>query len=77
MVRNSQLPSEFDNWFGIVEAAQELKIHPVSLRRLIKSKAFPGWIKFSGKYLVQRDTLDKFKLGYDSRPGRKPIGRLL
>jgi len=58
------------------EAARILRIHPQSLRRLIKQKKVPA-ILFAGKYLIERDKLEMFQANYDPRPGRKPIRRLL
>ena len=66
----------FDNYIDLVEAARELNIHPQSLRRLIKQRKVPALI-FAGKYLIARDKLEMFKTNYDTRPGRKPIRRLL
>ena len=66
----------FDNYLDLVEAARILRIHPQSLRRLIKQKKVPA-ILFAGKYLIERDKLEMFQANYDPRPGRKPIRRLL
>jgi excisionase family DNA binding protein len=66
----------FDNYLDLVEAAQILRIHPQSLRRLIKQKKIPA-VLFAGKYLIERDKLEMFKANYDPRPGRKPVRRLL
>ncbi len=60
----------------LIEAAQELGIHPQSLRRLVKDGKIPAR-KFAGKYLIERDKLEMFKANYDPRPGRKPIRRLI
>jgi excisionase family DNA binding protein len=68
--------SPFDNFLDLVEAARILRIHPQSLRRLIKQKKIPA-VLFAGKYLIERDKLEMFKANYDPRPGRKPIRRLL
>ena len=66
----------FDNYLDLVEAARILRIHPQSLRRLIKQKKVPA-VLFAGKYLIERDKLEMFKANYDPRPGRKPVRRLL
>ncbi len=66
----------FDNYLDLVEAARILRIHPQSLRRLIKQKKVPA-VLFAGKYLIERSKLEMFKANYDPRPGRKPIRRLL
>jgi len=68
--------SPFDNYLDLVEAARILRIHPQSLRRLIKQKKVPALL-FAGKYLIERDKLEMFQSNYDPRPGRKPIRRLL
>ncbi len=66
----------FDNYLDLVDAARILRIHPQSLRRLIKQRKVPA-VLFAGKYLIERDKLEMFKANYDPRPGRKPIRRLL
>ena len=66
----------FENYLDLVESARILRIHPQSLRRLIKQKKVPA-VLFAGKYLIERDKLEMFKANYDPRPGRKPIRRLL
>ena len=68
--------SPFDNYLDLVEAARILRIHPQSLRRLIKQRKMPA-VLFAGKYLIERDKLEMFKANYDPRPGRKPVRRLL
>ncbi len=68
--------SPFDSYLDLVEAARELRIHPQSLRRLIKQGRVPATL-FAGKYLLERDQLRLFKSSYDPRPGRKPIRRLI
>jgi excisionase family DNA binding protein len=68
--------SPFADYLDLVEAARVLNIHPQSLRRLIKQKKVPA-ILFAGKYLIHRDELNQFRAGYDPRPGRKAIRRLL
>lgn len=65
----------FENYLDLVDAARVLKIHPQSLRRLIKQGRVPA-VLFAGKYLIERDALNQFKAGYDRRPGRKTIRRL-
>ena len=66
----------FEDYLDLVEAARILRIHPQSLRRLIKQKKVPA-VLFAGKYLIERAKLEMFKANYDPRPGRKPIRRLL
>ena len=66
----------FDNYLDLVDAARALNIHPQSLRRLIKQKKVPA-VMFAGKYLIERTSLNQLKSGYDPRPGRKVIRRLL
>ncbi len=68
--------SPFDDYLDLVESARILRIHPQSLRRLIKQGKVPATL-FAGKYLIERDKLEMFKANYDPRPGRKPIRRLL
>ena len=44
--------SPFDNYLDLVEAARILRIHPQSLRRLIKQKKLPA-VFFAGRYLIE------------------------
>jgi len=75
---SDKLPPEFDDWLGLAEVARELKIHPITARRLIKGGKIPGAVLFAGKYLIHRNTLTEFKeKGYNPKPGHKPTRRLL
>jgi excisionase family DNA binding protein len=50
--------------------SRRLKIHPESVRRLIRQGKLPA-IKFGNKWLVERATLEQFASHYDPRPGNK------
>jgi excisionase family DNA binding protein len=54
----------------LLEAGSRLNIHPDSVRRLIRQGKIPAF-KFANKWLIRKDELEQFALGYDSRPGRK------
>ncbi len=69
-------PNPFEDWYDLVEAASELKMHPQSVRRLIKQGDLPARLQW-GKYLIDRETLEMFKANYDPRPGRKRSAKLL
>ncbi len=58
------------NYYDIVEAAAELKIHPQSVRRLIKKGDLAATL-FAGKYIIEEDEMRSFSQNYDPKPGRK------
>ena len=60
----------FDKFVDILEAATRLRIHPESVRRLIRAGKLPGR-KFANKWLIQKDVLEQFAARYDGRPGAK------
>lgn len=67
-----------DRYVDLIEAARMLRIHPQSLRRLVKDGTGPRARLFAGKYLILRDDLELFRAsGYSGKPGRKPGRRLL
>lgn len=59
-----------DNYADLLEAGSRLRIHPDSVRRLIRQGKIPAF-KFANKWLIRKDELEQFALGYNSRPGRK------
>ncbi len=59
-----------DNYAGVDEIGQRLRIHPESVRRLIRQGKLPA-IKFGNKWLVDKTTLEQFANHYDPRPGNK------
>ena len=62
--------SLLEQYVGAEEAGQRLKIHPESVRRLIRQGKLPA-IKFGNKWLIERATLEQFASHYDPRPGNK------
>jgi hypothetical protein len=75
-----------DRYADINEAASELRIHPMSLRRLAREGKVPGVRRLpayghepqhAGVFLFDRAALAAFKAAYDPRPGRKPVRRLI
>ncbi len=58
------------NYVDVKEAAIRLKIHPESVRRLIRQGKLPA-IRFANKWLIERDVLEQFASYYDPRPGQK------
>ena len=58
------------NYADVVEAGRRLNIHPESVRRLIRQGKLPA-IRFSNKWLIERDILEQFASRYDPRPGHK------
>lgn len=59
-----------ENYAGVDEASKQLRIHPESVRRLIRQGKLPA-IKFGNKWLVEKAALSQFASGYDPRPGNK------
>lgn len=62
--------SLLEQYAGVDEVSKRLKIHPESVRRLIRQGKLPA-IKFGNKWLVERATLEQFAGHYDPRPGNK------
>ena len=65
----------FSNYVNLAEAAALLRIHPQSLRRLIKQGKLPTRL-FGGKYLLERAVVETFAASYNPRPGRRAIHQL-
>jgi excisionase family DNA binding protein len=59
-----------ETYADVAEAGKRLKIHPESVRRLLRQGKLPG-IKFGNKWLIERDVLEQFAHHYDPRPGNK------
>jgi excisionase family DNA binding protein len=59
-----------ENYVGVEGAGRRLRIHPESVRRLIRTGKLPA-IKFGNKWSVERATLEQFASHYDPRPGNK------
>lgn len=66
------METPFDNYVDVLEAGQRLRIHPESVRRLIRQGKIPG-VKFANKWLIRKDELEQFALVYDRRPGKKRV----
>ena len=59
-----------ESYAGVDEVAERLRIHPESVRRLIRQGKLPA-IKFGNKWLVEKSSLEQFAGHYDPRPGNK------
>ncbi len=59
-----------ENYAGVAEVGERLRIHPESVRRLIRQGKIPA-IKFGNKWLVEKSMLEQYASGYDPRPGNK------
>jgi hypothetical protein len=75
-----------DQYAGVTEAAAELRIHPMTLRRLVRQGKVPGVRRLpayggqpnhTGVMLFDRAALATFKQTYDPQPGRKAARRML
>lgn len=57
-------------YVGVKQVSERLRIHPESVRRLIRQGKLPA-IKFGNKWLVEVSTLEQYASRYDPRPGNK------
>lgn len=62
--------TEFDDYATVKDAAEKLRIHPESVRRLIRQGKLPAK-KFANTWLIEREVLEQFAGHYDPRPGNK------
>jgi len=51
------------------EAAEALKIHPITLERLLAQGKLPGY-KLANRWLVERDAFEAFQKTYVGKKGR-------
>lgn len=58
-----------ENFIGADEAAKLLKVHPETVKRLIRKKTLPA-TKVGNKWIIDRDQLMAFSGSYDGRRGR-------
>lgn len=56
-------------YLDATQAAERLRIHPESVKRLIRQGQLPGR-KFGNKWFITRTELDQFASWYWPRPGR-------
>lgn len=59
----------FEKYVDVIEAAGALKVHPETVKRLIREGKLPA-LKFGNKWLIERDKLNFFAGTYTGRPGR-------
>ena len=59
-----------EKYADVAEVAKRLRIHPESVRRLIRQGKLPA-IKFGNKWLVDKVVLEQYANRYDPRPGNK------
>ena len=58
-----------ENYVDADEAADMLKVHPETVKRLLRKKALPG-VKVGNKWIIERERLLAFSGAYDRRRGR-------
>ena len=58
-----------ENYVDADEAAQLLKVHPETVKRLIRRKHLPA-TKVGNKWIIERERLLEFGATYDRRRGR-------
>jgi hypothetical protein len=67
----------FEQYEDVGFAARRLRIHPESVKRLIRCGKLPAR-KFANKWFVRKDTLEQFAGVYFPRPGnRSKLRKLL
>jgi excisionase family DNA binding protein len=59
-----------ENYFNVIEAAHRLRIHPESVKRLIRQGDLPA-VKVGNVWLIDRDKLEVFAGTYTPKRGRK------
>lgn len=59
-----------DQYADVTQVSKRLRIHPESVRRLIRQGKLPA-IKLGNKWLVEKSTLEQYASRYDPRPGNK------
>ncbi len=65
------LPDDpFEEYVDVRMAAQRLKIHPESVKRLIRAGKLPAR-KFANKWFIRQDVLEQFASRYLPRRGRR------
>ena len=64
----------FENYVDVTEASKVLRVHPETVKRLIREGKLPA-TKFGNKWVIERDRLQVFANTYDGRRGR--VRRLL
>lgn len=60
----------FDDYADVSFAAERLKIHPESVKRLIRVGKLPAR-KFANKWFIRKDELEQFAGYYIPRPGNR------
>ena len=58
-----------ENYVDAEEAVDMLKVHPETVKRLLRKKVIPG-VKVGNKWIIERERLLAFSGGYDRRRGR-------
>lgn len=59
----------FENYTDVLGASKILKVHPETVKRLIREGKLPA-TKFGNKWIIERDLLAAFAGSYDGRRGR-------
>ncbi len=62
--------SKLKGYATVHDAAERLRIHPESVRRLIRQGKLPAK-KFANNWLIELAVLEQFAGHYDPRPGNK------
>lgn len=59
-----------DNYFTVIEASHQLRVHPETVKRLCRQGDLPA-TKIHNTWLISRDTLDNFAGTYNSNRGAR------
>lgn len=62
--------ADLDTYVTVRDASERLKIHPESVRRLIRQGKLPA-TKVVNSWLIEKSVLEMFASHYDPRPGNK------
>jgi excisionase family DNA binding protein len=59
------------DYCDVDEAAERLKVHPESVRRLLREGKLKA-SKIAGRWMLHRAYVEQYARGYDPRPGNGP-----
>ena len=62
--------ARFEDYLTVKEASERLRIHPESVRRLIRQGKLPA-TKLMNNWFIEKSVLAMFASRYDPRPGNK------
>jgi excisionase family DNA binding protein len=60
----------WEDYFNVIEAGRQLKIHPETVKRLCRQGDIPA-SKIHNTWLIQKDVLDNFAGTYNPKRGAR------